>query len=84
MDFWVKSIKNDGKTCLLMSDFYIIPSCIKKYPLSLLISFGYLLFQVIATCSFDRTAAVWEEIAGEKTGVGQNHWIRKTSLVDSR
>lgn len=40
--------------------------------------------QVIATCSFDRTAAVWEEIAGEKTGVGQNHWIRKTSLVDSR
>jgi len=40
--------------------------------------------QVIATCSFDRTAAVWEEIAGEKTGQGQTHWIRKTSLVDSR
>jgi len=40
--------------------------------------------QVIATCSFDRTATVWEEIAGEKTGVGQNHWIRRATLVDSR
>jgi len=42
--------------------------------------------QVIATCSFDRTAAVWEEIVGEgKTGTGgQNHWVKKTSLVDSR
>lgn len=35
--------------------------------------------QVIATCSFDRTAAVWEE-----TGSGLNHWVKKTSLVDSR
>jgi len=41
--------------------------------------------QVIATCSFDRTAAVWEEILGEgKAGGGQNHWVKKTSLVDSR
>jgi len=40
--------------------------------------------QVIATCSFDRTAAVWEEIVGEKSGGGQNHWVKKTSLVDSR
>jgi len=40
--------------------------------------------QVIATCSFDRTAAVWEEIVGEKSSGGQNHWVKKTSLVDSR
>ena len=39
---------------------------------------------MIATCSFDRTAAVWEEIVGEKSGGGQNHWVKKTSLVDSR
>lgn len=57
-------------------------------------------FQVIATCSFDRTAAVWEEIVGEKSSGGLNHWVailrapksfyniwcqvKKTSLVDSR
>jgi len=40
--------------------------------------------QVIATCSFDRTAAVWEEIVGEKSSGGLNHWVKKTSLVDSR
>jgi len=41
--------------------------------------------QVIATCSFDRTAAVWEEMVGEgKSGGGQNQWVKKTSLVDSR
>ncbi|XP_076470749.1 nucleoporin SEH1-like isoform X1 [Babylonia areolata] len=34
--------------------------------------------QVLATCSFDRTAAVWEEEAG------RNHWVKRTSLVDSR
>lgn len=39
--------------------------------------------QVIATCSFDRTAAVWEEIVGERSS-GLNHWVKKTSLVDSR
>ena len=43
-----------------------------------------LLPQVIATCSFDRTAAVWEEIVGEKEGGGLNHWVKRTSLVDSR
>ena len=32
-------------------------------------------FQVIATCSFDRTAAVWEEIVGEKSSGGLNHWV---------
>ena len=41
--------------------------------------------QVIATCSFDRTAAVWEEIAGERgEGGGKSHWVRRTSVVDSR
>ena len=39
---------------------------------------------MIATCSFDRTAAVWEEIVGEKEGGGLNHWVKRTSLVDSR
>ena len=34
-------------------------------------------FQVIATCSFDRTAAVWEEIVGEKSSGGLNHWVQK-------
>lgn len=40
--------------------------------------------QVIATCSFDRTAAVWEELPGEMLKAGQTHWVRRTSLVDSR
>ncbi|XP_064640388.1 nucleoporin SEH1-like [Lineus longissimus] len=41
--------------------------------------------QVIATCSFDRTAAVWEEIVGEPSAEGQqNHWVKRSSLVDSR
>ena len=33
---------------------------------------------MIATCSFDRTAKVWEEIAGEKSG---NLWIRDEQIV---
>ncbi|XP_066142823.1 nucleoporin SEH1 [Euwallacea fornicatus] len=43
--------------------------------------------QVLATCSFDRTAAVWEEIVGDIPGPGkrgQRHWVRRTNLVDSR
>ena len=40
-------------------------------------------FQVIATCSFDRTAAVWEEIVGEKSSGGLNHWVQKTKLCKS-
>ncbi|KAF7284358.1 hypothetical protein GWI33_022146 [Rhynchophorus ferrugineus] len=43
--------------------------------------------QVLATCSFDRTAAVWEEIVGDTPGPGQRgtrHWVRRTNLVDSR
>lgn len=42
--------------------------------------------QIIATCSFDRTASVWEEIIGESTGSdrSQSHWVKRTSLVDSR
>jgi len=40
--------------------------------------------QVIATCSFDRTAAVWEEIPGAQAGGAQSHWMKKAPLVDSR
>ncbi|XP_077865767.1 nucleoporin SEH1-A-like [Saccoglossus kowalevskii] len=42
--------------------------------------------QVLATCSFDRTAAVWEEVVGESNPNhrGQNHWVKRTQLVDSR
>lgn len=34
--------------------------------------------QVLASCSFDRTAAVWEEIVGESNDKlrGQSHWVR--------
>ncbi len=64
-------------------------------------------FQVLATCSFDRTASVWEEVPGEPTAGssgaavsnshssfgggrgsdstgGNSHWVKRTSLVDSR
>ena len=43
--------------------------------------------QVLATCSFDRTAAVWEELSSDATVKGANStntWIKRTSLVDSR
>ncbi|XP_028978572.2 nucleoporin SEH1 isoform X1 [Esox lucius] len=42
--------------------------------------------QVLASCSFDRTAAVWEEIVGESSDKqrGLRHWIKRTTLVDSR
>lgn len=43
--------------------------------------------QVIATCSFDRTASVWEETVGEKTSPAMTpvkKWVRRTNLVDSR
>lgn len=41
--------------------------------------------QVVATCSFDRTAAVWEERDGECRADDQHKsWIKRTSLVDSR
>ena len=41
--------------------------------------------QVLATCSFDRTASVWEEIVGERAeGGGRTHWVKRTCLVDSR
>jgi nucleoporin SEH1 len=43
--------------------------------------------QVLATCSFDRTASVWEETIGEKSSPAQTptkRWLRKTNLVDSR
>jgi len=33
--------------------------------------------QVLTSCSFDRTAAVWEEIVGESNDKqrGQSHWV---------
>lgn len=36
--------------------------------------------QVLASCSFDRTAAVWEEIVGESNDKqrGLSHWVRTT------
>lgn len=39
--------------------------------------------QVLASCSFDRTAAVWEEIVGESNDKlrGQSHWVRRWLLV---
>ncbi|XP_067135644.1 nucleoporin SEH1 [Centruroides vittatus] len=42
--------------------------------------------QVLATCSFDRTAAVWEELVSDSSGNEgiQSHWVKRTSLVDSR
>lgn len=50
--------------------------------------------QVLATCSYDRTAAVWEELVADGSGGGtvgsgggergQRHWLKRTSLVDSR
>lgn len=43
--------------------------------------------QVIATCSFDRTASVWEEVMGEKVSTSNaptRRWVRRTTLVDSR
>ncbi|KAL1419884.1 hypothetical protein MTO96_004639 [Rhipicephalus appendiculatus] len=52
--------------------------------------------QVLATCSYDRMATVWEELVAGKSGVlggsgagsggerGQSHWVKRTSLVDSR
>uniref|UniRef100_A0A069DSZ2 Putative nucleoporin seh1-a-like protein n=1 Tax=Panstrongylus megistus TaxID=65343 RepID=A0A069DSZ2_9HEMI len=39
--------------------------------------------QVLATCSFDRTAAVWEEIVSEPTSPPKQ-WARRTNLVDAR
>lgn len=43
--------------------------------------------QVLATCSFDRTASVWEEVVGEKVAATMTpvkRWVRRTTLVDSR
>lgn len=41
---------------------------------------------VIATCSFDRTASIWEETVCEKNinSIPQKKWVRRTNLVDSR
>ncbi|KAL0616338.1 Nucleoporin SEH1 [Plecturocebus cupreus] len=44
------------------------------------------LYGVLASCSFDQTAAVWEEIVGESNDKlqGQSHWVKRTTPVDSR
>lgn len=44
--------------------------------------------QILGTCSFDRTAIIWEEIVSETSSTtgqkSQKHWIKRCSLVDSR
>ncbi|XP_071958701.1 nucleoporin SEH1-like [Antedon mediterranea] len=42
--------------------------------------------QVLASCSFDRTTAIWEEIVGDSTSKqkSQGHWVKRTTFVDSR
>ncbi|ODM90481.1 Nucleoporin SEH1 [Orchesella cincta] len=45
--------------------------------------------QVVATSSFDRSAAVWQERVekdnfGRGAGVVGTHWVKKATLVDSR
>lgn len=37
--------------------------------------------QLIATASFDRTAAVWEEVVRL---AGETHWVRRATFVESR
>lgn len=43
---------------------------------------------MLATCSFDRTASVWEETVGETSRPLSSgpvkKWTRRTNLVDSR
>ena len=40
---------------------------------------------VLATCSFDRTVAIWEELTvADGCERNQSHWVKRTSLVDSR
>ncbi|XP_027290171.1 nucleoporin SEH1 isoform X2 [Cricetulus griseus] len=42
--------------------------------------------QVLASCSADRTAAVWEEVVVESNDKlrGQSHWVNRKTLLDSR
>lgn len=42
--------------------------------------------QVLASCSYDRMAAIWEEVAGSTTPCQkrQGHWTKRATLVDSR
>lgn len=43
--------------------------------------------RVLATCSFDRTASVWEEVLSDKlssSNVLMKRWVRRTTFVDSR
>jgi len=43
--------------------------------------------QVIASCGFDRTIAIWEEINNSQNGQvmpGPSNWVRRSQLVDPR
>ncbi|XP_071529011.1 nucleoporin SEH1-like [Panulirus ornatus] len=40
--------------------------------------------QIIATCSFDRTAAIWEESVSDLGHGIHRTWIKRAGLVDSR
>ncbi|KAG0730161.1 Nucleoporin SEH1 [Chionoecetes opilio] len=40
--------------------------------------------QIIATCSFDRTAAIWEESVSDSGHGIHSTWIKRAGLVDSR
>ena len=42
--------------------------------------------QVLASCSFDRTAAVWEEIVGESNDKqrGLSHWVSTTIALKKK
>lgn len=42
--------------------------------------------QVLASCSFDRTAAVWEEIVGESNDKqrGLSHWVSAAVILVSK
>lgn len=39
--------------------------------------------QVLATCSLDRTAIIWEEVI-ERSSDQTSHWAKRATLVDSR
>jgi nucleoporin SEH1 len=41
--------------------------------------------QILATCSLDRTAIIWEEVLDTKRSPDQpSHWAKRATLVDSR
>lgn len=40
--------------------------------------------QILATCSLDRTAIIWEEVLDTSTNQPSSHWAKRATLVDSR